>query len=130
MGTSQQIIEECEEIASDVQDVDHLEDLSDEDIPVIAYEKRIFNDGFFLAALNATKRLGTTSELNSLDKSNNFICYAATGNDYVDYSLVMRKTIEPDLFYTCFPKLKDQDKQFEIHLDSINRKSVKEILIY
>jgi hypothetical protein len=128
MGTSQQIIEECEEIASDLQYVDHLEDLSDEDIPVIVYEKRIFNDGFFHAALNAIKRLGTAFELDKLNKSKNFIHYAATGNDYVDFSLVMRKTIQPDLFYTCFPELEDKDKQFEIHLDHINSKSIKEIL--
>lgn len=130
MGASQQIIEECERIAYDLPYSDQVEEFSEEDNPIIAYEKKIFLDGFYLAALYAIIRLGNTFEFTKLNKSKNFIYYAATGNDCVDYSLVMRKTIQPGLFYTCFPELKDKDKQFDIHLDHINSKSIYEIIDY
>ncbi|WP_161601643.1 DUF4303 domain-containing protein [Paenibacillus luteus] len=129
MGKMQELIEGCEHLAySGVQHNEDLEDLLDCDRALIAYEKKIFNGGFYLAAFNALKRIGNTSELDKLHKTDNFIFYAATGHDYIDYSLLMRKTIDLPLFYSCFPDLKTKDDEFDGLMKSINSKNIIEIV--
>lgn len=130
MGDSRGIVEGCENVASSIKYEDNIDNISPNDIAIIAYERKIFYDGLYLAAFNALKRIGNSSELDKLNKSNNFIYYAATGHDYVDYSLVMRKTIDPRLFYNCFPGIEIKDEEFQAHIESINSKSIVEIIDY
>ncbi|URN94242.1 MAG: hypothetical protein NAG76_20860 [Candidatus Pristimantibacillus lignocellulolyticus] len=130
MGVSRGIVEGCENVASSIKYEDNIDNISPNDTAIIAYERKIFNDGFYLAAFNALKRIGNSSELDKLNKSKNFIYYASTGNDYVDYSLVMRKTIDNLLFYNCFPELKNKDEEFQAHIEYINSKSIVEIIDY
>lgn len=134
MGDRSDIAEGFERIASDLPDLmyeeDEVDELSSNDVAVMSYEKKIFKDGHYLLALNAVKRLAASNEFNVLNKTEDFIYYAATGNDYVDYSVVMRKTIVPELFYNCFPDLKVKDEEFNSHLVHQSQKNVSECLDY
>ncbi|OMF24536.1 hypothetical protein BK133_22725 [Paenibacillus sp. FSL H8-0548] len=47
-----------------------------------------------------------------MDRTDDFIAYASTGNDYLDYGIVMRKTIDRNLFYRVFSDIKESDEQF------------------
>ncbi|MBA2936949.1 DUF4303 domain-containing protein [Paenibacillus sp. CGMCC 1.16610] len=131
MGEVASTIEGFERMASDLsyEDEEAEEFLSD-DVPVVAYEKKIFKDGHYLAALNVVKRLAKADAFSNLNKTEDFIYYAATGHDYNDYSLVMRKTIDPELFYQCFPDLRVKDEEFKSILVQQANNTVEECLDY
>jgi len=93
-------------------DKDELTGMVDGD-PVVAFEAAIIDNGYNVCALKAMQQLIAENAFDVLHKSDNFIAYASTGNDYVDYSMVMRKTIDKELFYHIFPDLKESDARFE-----------------
>src|SRR4051794_27322685 len=80
--------------------------------------------------MNAVRRLGEDKAFDQLAKSEDFIYFASTGNDYVDYSLTMRKTIPKELFYRCFPDQEVKDQQFKVALQQQKDWTVAERLDY
>ncbi|MEK3915203.1 hypothetical protein [Paenibacillus sp. FSL H7-0331] len=107
------------------EEIDHI---AEGDEVVIAFEKRIFNDAHYLFAQNvAIKLKGHFSGLNTTD---DFIYFASTGNDYIDYSITMRKTMDQELFYRCFPETKELDNEFENKLNELKQLDVSKQVDY
>lgn len=77
----------------------------------LVFESKLFDNALYSIVLNVTKRL--KNHFNILNTTEDFIAFASSGNDYIDYSLSMRKTIEKELFYELFPEEKENDMQFE-----------------
>lgn len=74
MGDRSDIAEGFERIASDLMyEDDEVEELSSDDVAVMSYEKKIFNNGHYLLALNAVKRLAASNEFTVLNKTEDFI---------------------------------------------------------
>jgi hypothetical protein len=97
--------------ASDISKDDPVGNV--EGVPVVAFETAIIDNGYYVCALKAMQKLIAEKAFAVLDKTEDFIAYASTGNDYLDYSMVMRKTIDQELFYRVFPDLNELDTQFE-----------------
>ncbi|CAH1232547.1 hypothetical protein PAECIP111891_07037 [Paenibacillus allorhizoplanae] len=130
MGDSGRIIRAFESLAYSVMDLDEDDCLSEEDEPVIAFEAGILKDGFNLLTLKAVAHLIEENAFAPLQRTEDFIAFAATGNDYVDYSLTMRKTIDLDLFYRLFPDVKEKDALFQAEIDKTAGLTVSEALDY
>jgi hypothetical protein len=81
-------------------------------------------------ALKAVVRLIDEDAFSLLNKTENYIAFASTGNNYLDYSLTMRKTINLELFYEIFPDIREKDLQFNVEMDKNRHLSVSEYLDY
>lgn len=101
-----------------------------EDQPIIAFEAGIIKMGYYLLTLRAMQRLITEGELESLNTTEDFIAFASTGNNDVDYSIVMPKTIEPALFAKIFPFDHAKDLKFRELMLQNQHFSVTEYLDY
>ncbi|WP_165452650.1 DUF4303 domain-containing protein [Paenibacillus thalictri] len=131
MGEHGRLIHDFERLAYLVMDLDEGEsDLNEDDTPILAFEAGIIKDGYYLLALKATVQLINEKAFGPLNKTENFIAFASTGNDYMDYSLTMRKTIEQELFYDVFPNIKEKDAQYREELEKNAQLSVGEYLDY
>lgn len=86
--------------------------------------------GYYLLTLRAMQRLITEGELESLNTTEDFIAFASTGNNDVDYSIVMPKTIEPALFAKIFPFDHAKDLKFRELMLQNQHFSVTEYLDY
>lgn len=104
------------------------EPLQPGDQPVIALEAGIIDSGYYALILEAVVRLKAENAFDSLNTTPNFIAFASTDNDYLNYSIMMRKTIEPDVFYTVFPDLRDMDARFEAWVSQNRRLSAGDVL--
>lgn len=76
---------------------------------------------YIIIVVNIVNRL--KDKLKDLNTTDKFIAFASTGNDYIDYSITMRKTIDMNLFYDLFPDEKLNDLEFN---KIINEQSNKE----
>ncbi|OAB41718.1 DUF4303 domain-containing protein [Paenibacillus glacialis] len=129
MGVHGQIVESFENLAELVSHSDQ-ESFSDDDVPIIAFEAGIIKSGFQLLAIKAVLRLISDNAFESLNTTENFIAFAATGDDYIDYSIVMRKSISSELFYEIFPDIREKDIQFNEEMKKNQHLSVNEYLAY
>lgn len=109
------------------EDSDSGKDVSE---PVAAIEAGIVDMGYQVLALRAVQRLIEDDAFAPLRTTADFIAYAATENDYFNYSIVMRKTIEPALFDALFPELGEYDRQYRRELESYRKLTVAEALDY
>ncbi|OAB38769.1 hypothetical protein PMSD_07105 [Paenibacillus macquariensis subsp. defensor] len=125
MGVHGQIVEFFEKLADLVSYIDQ-ESFSDDDVPLITFESGIINSGFQLLAIKAILRLISEHAFESLNKTENFIAYAATGDNYIDYSIVMRKSISSELFYEIFPDIREKDIEFNEEMKKNQHLSVNE----
>ncbi|MCM3749495.1 hypothetical protein M3223_19260 [Paenibacillus pasadenensis] len=99
--------------------------------PIVAFESGIIvQDGYQTLALRAVQQLIKEGAFESLHRTPDFIAYASTGHDYLDYSLVMRKTIETALLYELFPELKDKDEAFAAEMKKNRHLTAAEYLDY
>ncbi|MEK3885649.1 DUF4303 domain-containing protein [Paenibacillus sp. PL2-23] len=131
MGLSGRYISLFESIAYQAADVDK----GDYEQPiagtaVIAFEAGIIENGYYVCALEALQRLVNEEAFDILDKSDDFIAYAFTRDDYTDYGFVMRKTIDQDLFYRVFPDIKELDEQFNEEMNRNRNLSVGDFIDY
>lgn len=83
-----------------------------------AYSGDLFDDSLYSILKNVLDRLVLSFDL--LNKTNDFIYYLSTGDDYIDYSLSMRKTVQESLFYRVFPDMKNKDLEFELVMKKFN----------
>ena len=101
-----------------------------EGVPIVAFEAGIIEDGYYICALRAMQQLIAENVFDVLNKTDDFIACASTGNDYLDYGLVMRKTINEELFYRVFPDIKETDMQFEEAMKQYKHLSVADSIAY
>ncbi|RKN64900.1 DUF4303 domain-containing protein [Paenibacillus ginsengarvi] len=130
-GEPGRIVEAFETIAYGADDADDAEQADfdeEEDKPVFAFEAGVIRDGYYAIALKAVRLLIEENAFAPLNKTENFIVFASTGNDYLDYGTVMRKTIAPELLYGVFPDLREKDRQFEQELDQIRHLPISDYL--
>ncbi|MNI56913.1 hypothetical protein D3C73_1119440 [compost metagenome] len=100
------------------------------DHPIIAFEAGIINSGYVALVLEAVTRLHTEHAFDLLKRTKNFIAFASTDNDYISYSLIMRKTIHENQLYEVFPDLKDYDVQFHKWVDQFRHLPASDALDY
>lgn len=77
----------------------------------VLFDKSIFDNCMPLIVLKTIRLLEPS--LNKLNKAPNFVYFAGSGNGYIDYSLLMQKTIDHELFYNLFPEQEERDIRFE-----------------
>ncbi len=130
MGEQGRIIRIFEQLAQLVQDLDDHETADGEAASVIAFEAGIVKAGYQVLAMRAVMRLVEEKAFNVLDRTDDFIAFTSTGNDYIDYSFMMRQTIDPELFARVFSRVREEDRQFQERLKSIEHYSVTEALDY
>ncbi|KQO18336.1 DUF4303 domain-containing protein [Paenibacillus sp. Leaf72] len=130
MGMHGLVIDFFEKLAYLTEDLEEEETPAKDSDPIVAFETGIMKAGFQVLVLKAVKRLIEEDAFQSLNKTKNFIAFAATGNDYLDYSLIMRKTIDPQLFYEIFPDLQEKDEQFKQTMQQNQQLSVGKYLDY
>ncbi|REK75067.1 DUF4303 domain-containing protein [Paenibacillus paeoniae] len=99
-------------------------------VPVAAIESGVIDDGYYVCVLNTVKRLIADQAFGLLNTTSDFIAFAACGDDYVDYSITMRKTIDEDLFYQVFPDVKELDSKFEEVMKGNENLSLAESIAY
>lgn len=104
--------------------------LSPDNRPIIAFEAGIIDSGYYVLILEAVLKLNAENKFCSLNTTENFVAFASTGNDYIDYSIVMRKTIHLETLYEIFPDLQDKDIQFHKWLDQNLHLSASDALDY
>lgn len=128
MGEFGHLLGDFERFA-DVQSYNSGEEpLQPEDQPVIAFEAGIICDGYHALALEALVRLKAENAFDSLNTTPNFIAFASSDNDYIDYSITMRHTIEPAVLYEVFPELKEKDAQFQAWVEQNQQLSAGEVI--
>jgi hypothetical protein len=131
MGINGRYISLFESIANRASDVDKRE--SQQPIAgsaVIAYEAGIIENGYYVCALEAMQRLVNEDAFDILNRTDDFIAYAFTGDDCTDYGFVMRKTIDRDLFYRVFPDIRELDEQFNEEMNRNRHLSVANSIEY
>jgi len=101
-----------------------------EGVPIVAFETAIVDNGYYVCALKAMQQLIAEKAFDVLDKTDEFIAYASTGDDYMDYGMVMRKTIDKERFYHVFPDLKELDVQFKEEMKQNMHLSVLDAIAY
>ncbi|AIQ13987.1 DUF4303 domain-containing protein [Paenibacillus durus] len=104
--------------------------LDADDHPLIAFEAGIIDAGYNLLFLKAMQRLTAEGAFAALNRTDNFIAFASIGDDSLDYSLVMRKTIEPNLFYKLFPDIREKDQLFAEEINKNNSLTASQYLDY
>ncbi len=100
------------------------------DIPLIAFETGILARGYYLLFSEAMQRLHAEHAFDSLDRTADFIAYTSIGNSHLDYSIVMRSTIDPDLFYKLFPDILAKDQMFAAEISKNSGLNAGEYLDY
>jgi len=132
MGESGRIVEYFEKISR--QDPELKEaDAEDEHFdgePIAVFEEGIIVDGYYVSVIRAIQQLTEEGAFDALDKAENFIAYASTDNAYLDYGLVMRKTIDQRLFYQLFPDMKESDARFKEAIEGTKQLSLAEAAEY
>ncbi|CAH1214422.1 hypothetical protein PAECIP111893_03796 [Paenibacillus plantiphilus] len=98
--------------------------------PIVAFEAGIIYIGYQVLALQAVQCLISENAFAPLRTTENFIAYASTGDDYIDYSILMRKTIEPALFDMLFPEIAEHDRHYNLELESYRKLTVSEAVEY
>lgn len=94
------------------------------DLPVPVYEgdfsdiSIIINEslvkyGHYIVVQEGIKRLKASNIEQKINKASNFIFYAAVGDDAIDWSIMMRQTVELEVLYMAFPEFQKGDIQFE-----------------
>ncbi|WP_171056336.1 DUF4303 domain-containing protein [Paenibacillus sinopodophylli] len=131
MGEYGRYVTQFETIAYCASDIDkeHAEQAM-EGVPVVAFEAGIIEDGYYVCAIEAMQRLVNEDAFNSLDKTDNFIAYASTGEDGLDYDIVMRKTIDANLYYLVFPEMKESDEKFDEAINESKHLTVSDAISY
>jgi hypothetical protein len=129
-GEYGRVVESFENLADLVMSLKENESHREEAEPIIAFEAGIIKSGYQLLALKAVLRLISEHAFDSLNKTENFIAYTTTGNDYIDYSILMRKTINLDLFYEIFPDIQEKDILFDEEMRKNQHLSVGDFLDY
>lgn len=128
MGNFGHLLDDFEKFA-DIHSYNSGEEpLQPGDQPVIAFEAGIICDGYHALNLETVVRLKAENAFDSLNTTPNFIAFASSDNDYIDYGIVMRKTIESDLLYEVFPDIKEKDVQFQAWVDHNQQLSASEVL--
>lgn len=112
MGEYGRIIESFENIAGLMDYTDTNETFAEACRGVISFEAGILKSGFHALTLRAVQCLISGDAFEKLNRTDDFIAYASTGNDYIDYSITMRKTIDEKLFYRIFPDIEESDNRF------------------
>jgi len=130
MGEYGRVVGSLEKLINRAQDLNEQDSDKHDAEPVIAFEAGIVKAGYQVLAMQAVMRLIAEQALDALDRTDDFIAFASTENDYVDYSIVMRRTIDPALFERVFPDLKELDRQFEESMEQIRHLSVSKALDY
>lgn len=130
MGVHGQYVEKFERLLDLIWDLDRNDSVIVDGEPIIAFEAGIMKSGFQVLALKAVLQLVSDHAFDSLNKTDNFIAYASTGDDYIDYSIVMRKTIDQELFYRIFPEDKEKDQQFEALMKQHQHQAVGEFIAF
>lgn len=98
--------------------------------PVRATESGVIENGYFVCVLQAVQRLIADRAFDVLDTTHDFIAFAASGYDYVDYNITMRKTIDETLFYQVFPDVRETDAKFEEAMKANEGLSLAESIAY
>jgi hypothetical protein len=98
--------------------------------PILAYEAGIIAGGYQVLVVEAMRRLVQEDVFHPLNKTDDFIAYATIDNDCLDYSLLMRETINRDLFYRVFPEHEEKDHAFQLEMDKNKHLSAGEWLDY
>lgn len=129
-GQTVKLFDQTANLASylDEEEDDHPNE--SEGKPVIAFEAGIIHTGYQVLALEAIQHLIAEDAFAALHRTDGFIAHAATGNDYVDYSIVMRKTIKPELFDALFPDIREKDEKYNQELELYRTLTVPEALDY
>ncbi|MDF2922662.1 MAG: hypothetical protein K0R57_1576 [Paenibacillaceae bacterium] len=131
MGDAGRIINAFEDLAYSTNGVGRYYSESEENPkPIIAFEADIIEAGYYALAVRAVEQLIAEDVFAALNKTKDFVAFASTDNGYLDYSLVMRKTISLELFYGLFPYLQQKDMQYQEELHSLHPVSVCEALDY
>ncbi|WP_182914251.1 DUF4303 domain-containing protein [Paenibacillus sp. 1011MAR3C5] len=131
MGQNGRYVSLFESIAYRSEDVDKGEfEQAIAGTAVVAFEAGIIENGYYVCALEAMQRLVDEGAFDILNKADDFIAYTFTRNDYLDYGLVMRKTIERDLFYRVFPDIQKSDEQFNEEMNRNRQLSVIDSIAY
>ncbi|MCZ8523971.1 MULTISPECIES: DUF4303 domain-containing protein [Paenibacillus] len=89
------------------------------------YAAELFGGGQYITALQVTKRL-TAQSVWLLQTTPDFVAFASSGSEYVDYSVAMRQTIETQRFYSVFPEMRIHDEVFQAAVQKISRCSYSE----
>ncbi|WP_426451139.1 DUF4303 domain-containing protein [Paenibacillus sp. S-38] len=82
------------------------------DLVRYVYKAELFEGGQYQTALRVTKKLLAQSVW-LLQTTPDFVAFASSGSEYIDYSMVMRQTIELKRFYQVFPEMKSHDEAFQ-----------------
>lgn len=98
--------------------------------PIVAFETGVIENGYYLCALKAMQQLIAENTFDCLNKTDDFISYTSVGIDDLEYSLVMRKTIELELLYRVFPHIKENDIKFNKVMEQHKNMSVTDALSY
>lgn len=97
---------------------------------IVAFEVGIVYMGYQVLALQAVQCLLSEGAFAPLRTTENFIAHASTGDGYIDYSILMHKTIEPSLFDTLFPDIVEHNRHYNQELESYRKLTVSEALEY
>jgi hypothetical protein len=130
MGDHGRLVEAFENIAYAARNMEESSSDEELDEPLIAFEAGIIRGGYVALALKAVQCLIAEDAFAPLNKAASFIAFAASGNDYLDYGTMMRKTIAPDLLYELFPDLREKDAKFRHELEQIKHLNISEYLDY
>ncbi|MFF2885885.1 DUF4303 domain-containing protein [Paenibacillus sp. NPDC057967] len=98
--------------------------------PVAAIESGVIENGYFVCVLRAVQQLIADHAFDVLNTTSDFIAFATSGNDYTDYNITMRKTIDKDLFYQVFPDVKESDAKLEEAMKDNENLSLAESIAY
>lgn len=130
MGDYGRIIEQLETLGNSIKYLESDELIALDSNPIFAFEAGIIKSGYHVLALKAVLRLISENAFDSLNKTDNFIAYASSGHEDIDYGIVMRKSINQSLFYSLFPDIKEKDLQFEESMKLNQHLSVGEFIDY
>ncbi len=113
MGPAGEILTHFRNLSDYPSFVDEVTPLDVSDRPLIAFEAGIIEDGYYVLFLKAMQQLIAEDAFATLNRTNQFIAFSSIGDYSLDYSLIMRKTINLELFYNVFPDMQEKDKLFE-----------------
>lgn len=75
------------------------------------FSAQLFDDSLYYVLGNVLSRL--TVDLDKLDKTEDFIMYLSTGDDYIDYNITFRNQCSVEQYYKLMPEMKGLDAKFE-----------------
>ncbi|MBB3108811.1 hypothetical protein FHS18_000863 [Paenibacillus phyllosphaerae] len=130
VGDPGRIISAYEDVVNIESNNDEIGAIEEDDLPVIAFEVSIIHDGMYVLTLKAIERLLSENAFASLNRTSDFIAYAAINHDWLDYSLIMPKTIDSDLYKQVFPDVYELHNQFKDEMQRIKDLSVSDAIDY